>query len=505
MCGLVGMLTTGTTSDTEMKLFKGLLLVDQLRGEHATGVMKISPRKNTVEVIKRAVNAVDFLAEQEVKDFLDKDKVNLYVGHNRYATVGDKSAHENAHPFQQDHITLVHNGGVDPYAMSELEGYNDPKVVVDSHMVCMTIAKHGVKKAVEEHLSGAFALIWWDSKERTLNFIRNKDRPLWFAVTTQGAIVWASEKAFLDVFLERQGKTSGYRTKPIMMPVDELNTFKFNDNGILVGNGPEVTPMEFLEIDYPKYRGAAGRSWWESNAGSTTTSQSGNERSTVELDNAMRVNKILERSNCRLRYGSVVTADVYMVSPYQTNRIYGNVDAVDRDTKKKLVAYGVKLDEIEGVDVVRGTICNAYTSIINGAEILTIVMDKVAVSCHDPKYNKGHPISTSRGDLESARRVQQKIDEMEIEKAKEEERLKNANQKPRLRLVNQINFPLKVHGHTFQSAAEFREFVSQGCASCGLIPEAFNPKNIELTVYQGEKFTGLLEECEFICGKCAEV
>lgn len=503
MCGLVGMLTTGVTSDAEIKLFKGLLLVDQLRGEHATGVFKVDLAKNEVKTIKRAANAIDFLAEQDVKDFIEKERVNLYVGHNRYATMGDKGKHENAHPFQHEHITMVHNGGVDPYALDLLEGSNDKDVEVDSHMVCMTIAKHGAKKAVTEHLAGAFALIWWDQKERSLNFIRNSDRPLWFAVTTSGAIVWASEKAFLDVFIERSGKYTGYRTKPIMMPANELNTFEFTEGGLKKGTGPTVTPMEFVEVHYPKYNGAANRTWWESGAGnkntSTNTSQSGNGRSTAELDNIMRINKTLEQVPCRLRFGSVITADVDDFEVYKTNKEYGNLEVICRDPKVRVKAWGLKAAELEGVQVVRGTISNAYEHVINGVSVTTIVMDKVGISCHDPKYSaetSGH-LSTSPGDM------QKKADEKKIADAKEAERIRNA--KPRMSIVgNTIHYPLKVSGHTFQSAAEFREFVSKGCSFCNAIPEAYNTQNKALTVYEGSGFNGLLEDCEFICGKCSE-
>lgn len=512
MCGLVGMLTTGKTSDAEIKLFKGLLLIDQLRGEHATGVFKVDLAKNEVSTIKRAMNATDFLAQEDVKKFLDEDRVNLYVGHNRYATMGDKGKHENAHPFQHEHITMVHNGGVDAWGLDMLEGYNDKEVEVDSHMVCMTLAKHGVKEAVTNKLAGAFALIWWDQKERSLNFIRNQERPLWFAVTTAGAIVWASEKAFLDVFLERAGKASGYRVKPILMDKNEHHKFLFTEQGYKKGTGPVVEEMEFLEISYPKYSGAANKGWWESNVGKASTStisQRSNGASTEGLAEAVRINKTLTDGGSSFRYGSVVSAQIIAREPYPANPQYGSLTLQCLNTGTKLKAWGIKLNDLLGYEIVRANISNAYKSIVNGVEGLTISVEKVGVSIHDPKYNaRTTPaqVSTSHGDLESARRVQAKIDEMEIEKQKREEAERNRNQKPRLRLAQQqIHYPLKVQGHTFQSAAEFREFVSQGCSSCGEIPEAYNPKNTSLTVYTGEKFTGLLDECEFICGRCVEV
>lgn len=518
MCGLVGIFTQGYTNDKEMALFKGLLLVDQLRGEHATGVFKVSPSKNEVSVIKRATNAVDFLADEEVKEFLDKDKVNIYVGHNRYATMGDKGKHDNAHPFQADHITLVHNGGVDPFALDLLEGYTDPAVEVDSHMVALTIAKHGIEKAVKEHLSGAFALIWWDSKERTLNFIRNQDRPLWFAVTTQGAMVWASEKAFLDVFLERAGRASGYRMKPVMMEPNQHHKIEFTETGIRKGTGPVVRPMEFLEIAYPKPFGAAGADWWKDNLPSSTSqSQKANGNvvsiaasgsGSANMDNIMRVNDTLSKEGFRLRYGSLVTADVTVVDPYKNMKDFGRVEGVCRDTGKTVSAWGINLEDMEGVSVIRGNVKDCY--VINKQDMskqITIVLESVGVSCHDPKYSaeRSGPLRTSASSTPAASTSRGSAqDDAAIAAAKIVEMRKNTENNARKKVVNLVNYPLKVQGHTFIDAAAFREFVSKGCAFCNAIPTAYDARNVSLTVYEGEGFNGLIEDCEFICGKCSE-
>lgn len=223
----------------------------------------------------------------------------------------------------------------------------------------------------------------------------------------------------------------------------------------------------------------------------------------------MRVNGELEKVGCRHRHGNVISGKVVSFEPYATNKMYGNMVIECLSTKTHFRAWGVRSDAVEGVKFVRGTVSNAYGHVINGKREVTFVVDKVGISCHDPKYVPGQlpNFPTSHGDLESARRVQERIDQMErdaklIEQQKQAERDRNA--KPRLRITNSINYPLKVHGHTFQSAAEFREFVARGCACCGGIPEAYNEKNVSLTVYEGDNFNGLLDDCEFICGKCGE-
>lgn len=511
MCGVVGIMAQGLANDKEVSLFKGLLLVDQIRGEHATGVIKVNTRTNEVLTHKRAMNAVDFLAEADTKKFLDEGFSHIYIGHNRYATMGDKAKHDNAHPFQHDHITLVHNGGVDPFGLDLLEGFTDAGVDVDSHMVCMTIAKHGVKKAVTEHLSGAFALVWWDSKEKSLNFIRNVDRPLYMGITTAGALVWASEKGMLDVYLKRSGRNTGYRVEPILIPTDTLHTFKFDDTGARIGNAPTMTEMEFVELTYPKSTGVNetwwGNSYYGTSSSTSQRSESGNAVAEAAHANKTRVNNNLEKEGCRLRHGSMVTFDITTCEPYATNAEFGVVYGTCRDTQKRIQAWGIAMAAVVGVTTLRGIVTNAYGIMTNSeANKFVICVEQVGISCHDPKYssqNSGQLLTLSNRSTQTSRGN----DEAKIAAEKVIELRKNAEQKdkPRMRIVNNVHYPLKAQGHTFTTAEEFREFVAKGCATCNSIPTAYDSRNTMLTVYEGTKFNGLLDDCEFVCGKCEEI
>lgn len=527
MCGVVGMLVTGAASESELSLFKGLLLVDQIRGYHATGVAKVNTRTNTVAIYKKAMDATDFLASQEAKDFLDNDKVQIYMGHNRFATMGNKGADENAHPFQHEHITMVHNGGVDPFGLELLEGLHE--VAVDSHMVCMTIAKHGIKKAVEEHLVGAFALVWWDAKERSLNFIRNQERPLYMGITTGGALVWASEKGMLDVYLDRSSKAANsYRVAPQMLDTNKLYKFVFNEQGHRLGTMPTCVDMEFLEFEYPKQTAAASQWWGGQNDTYHGTSQSSSnvtsigsarkdaKQDTVAFDNMTRVNKCLIDQKLGIRWRSLLTVDVVRLEPYATDRKYGIVYGTCRDTQETISAWGLDMDEMRDVRVIRGNVNNAYNLKVHGEPTLTITIDCVGVSCHDPKYSaqtsgsiatntkpkpKGSSSTTSRGDVVHNG---QKVEDTKITVAKimEMRDNKKAAESKKPQGVHSVRFPLKVHGHTFQTSSEFREYVSKGCSNCNNIPTAYDSRNVDITIYQNGGMSSSLDTCEFICGAC---
>lgn len=483
MCGLVGIYSNSLLADLEVQLFKNLLLVDQIRGSHATGVIKVDVKANTAHFHKAALDAVDFLAMESTKDFLNKNKGHILIGHNRYATMGNKTDHANAHPFNQDHITLVHNGGVDSWGLDQLEGHDDKSVVVDSHMVTMTIAKHGIKKAVTEHLSGAFALVWWDSNERSLNFIRNSDRPLYLASTTGGSLVWASERGMLDVFLKREGRVSGYRLEPTTLPVNQHYKFLFDEKGARVGGtGPVVEAMSFLELAIPKSQAA-----WNDYYGINYQGAASYQRNSVGNSSGYKVDTIAERADKNLksrgiplRHGQVITADFLRSEAYEHNAAFGRVFAKERTTGREVESWGVRLADLEGVTTLGMTIENAYELTRLGKSELVIGCKGLFVSCHNPRHNSLQ--HRDIGTMSSAKAAEKKVTPIHHGRS--------------------VQFPLKTYGHTFNRSDDFVDFVSKGCSICGKIPTPYDRRNHDLVVVEGRTFGGLLDDCDFICGEC---
>ncbi|WFP47244.1 L-glutamine-D-fructose-6-phosphate-aminotransferase [Pseudomonas phage FJK] len=505
MCGLVGFCATTNASDNEIALLKSLLAVDIIRGAHATGLAKIDPVKNEVGIHKRAVDAYDFLADPETKEFLDKGRARIYMGHNRYATMGDKTDHGNAHPFQVDHITMVHNGTVDTWGLHLLDG-ND-KYNVDSNMLCATIANHGAKKTFEEKFSGAAAVVWWDSKERSLNFIRNEDRPLFMAVTTTGTIVWASEPGMLKVFLERPNAKIRLRSPIAELKAEVLVTIPFTEAGVRKGAEPQTTPVTFLDLPIPESERQTA-AWWSRYVGvsdyddysrsqgsqaGTKGSQAGSSYGTsgdAYARNTLRINNNLDAAGSTFKHRQLVTFDVVKVEAYANGSEYGTVTGIEREENLLIEAHGINVAKVHGYTVLRGSISNAY--FIGQDRDLKVTVEDLAVSCLDPKHRP------TPGETTPVLRIGTISSETK------------SHSKPRVQVGGtlgntppaNISYPLKVQGHTFNNVHVFRDFVSQGCASCGKIPTAYDQRNRHLTVYEGAKFTGSLDECEFICGEC---
>lgn len=177
MCGIWGIFPRYTSGlfQADLKEAKQMMLDTVQRGEHSTGIFMTEYRDPNapptgVKVKGGPHNIIYGPIWKDIESFLGSTAGSM-VGHGRHATRGAINA-KNAHPFQHEHITLVHNGtiwsGVD---MSKQE------VEVDSHALCVAIAERGFADALTD-IHGAYAIIAHDAKEGAIYFARNEQRPL---------------------------------------------------------------------------------------------------------------------------------------------------------------------------------------------------------------------------------------------------------------------------------------------------------------------------------------
>ena len=172
--------------------------MDSIRGYHSTGVISVSGKGNKRSILKDAVDGAHFTQTKEWANFRGHNKDSkILIGHNRWATQGEVNK-QNSHPFSFGNISGVHNGTL--HYQSNLPDYT--RFEVDSENIYWSFHKKGVEWTLER-LDGAFALVWYDSSKRTLNFARNDERPLWIAELTDGTIAWASEEGMLTWLIER--------------------------------------------------------------------------------------------------------------------------------------------------------------------------------------------------------------------------------------------------------------------------------------------------------------
>lgn len=189
MCGHVGL--AGKLEFKDEGTLKRLLLLDYFRGTDSTGVASI--RKDGPPMIaKIASHPIDFFDTKRYDKISSAYQSKAFIGHNRAATKG-KVNETNAHPYQYGHIVGAHNGTLDTESWKELNEALGYETEVDSMAIFACIEKLGIEETVKM-LRGAWALVWADLNENTLNFLRNKERPMWYAYTKNfDRLFWASE------------------------------------------------------------------------------------------------------------------------------------------------------------------------------------------------------------------------------------------------------------------------------------------------------------------------
>lgn len=198
MCGHVGI--AGNLKNDHEKTMKHLLLFDFLRGPDSTGFAAIR-ESGQPEIVKIASHPLDLFSMKRFDAALNAYQSKVFVGHNRAATRGLVNAY-NAHPYTFGNITGAHNGTLDTSCTKELEEKLGEKFEVDSMAIFAAIEKFGIDETVPM-LKGAWALVWYDREEDTVNFIRNKERPMWMAWSKDlDTLYWASEYPTIDAAIK---------------------------------------------------------------------------------------------------------------------------------------------------------------------------------------------------------------------------------------------------------------------------------------------------------------
>lgn len=343
MCGLVGM--AGALTHDHRKMFKDMLVLDTIRGQHSTGVAAIKEDGKT-GIFKRPLMPYD-LFELKQYDRVVTHDVQCLIGHNRYATQGAINV-TNAHPFEHGNIIGAHNGTL--RGQHHLPDHKDFEV--DSENLVHAINKIGMVDTLKV-THGAFALSVYDRESHTLQLVRNGERPLFYAFDKENkCMFWASEPFMIRIAARRNKVNVG---KIHDIPTLSLHTFALPTEKKLPIPHPRVRQVEEYVPKYvapyrPPAKGGAN-----SNAGKSasdfrgTRNLAGNGTGSTQpaKKNRSLLGKEITVYPMHLRtLNTVPFVECMMVGhPYDTVRLYGS----EEDRKKWLDWQGILKTKIDSV------------------------------------------------------------------------------------------------------------------------------------------------------------
>lgn len=372
MCGIV--LAGGSSLiSRDIELFEKMLICDMFRGEHSTGVMAgykpVANEPTFVRVDKAAVPGDVFVRSKMWDDLkqLTKTTESLYtkgtfittktfpkflIGHNRYATQGAIN-NVNAHPFQHGHITLCHNGTLNDQTLLP----DHKRFAVDSENVCYAVSEWGIERTIQ-NLDGAFTLLWYDDNLKTVNIIRNDERPFHLVETSTGDWFGASEEDMIMWLMTRRkyGPTVKRHFEcevGVQYVFDVSNGFKF---------------QEEIKHELPKFTykwGGYSTSYYSRSYSSydhydsSKKNVDGNRSGTGGSQKEKQDNLLAECGFPDLEIGSEVEFLVHRIEPYGIGSVNGKLLGwvANDQGYLEIQFHAFPVDQFNLNDLYTGTIC----------------------------------------------------------------------------------------------------------------------------------------------------
>jgi hypothetical protein len=179
MCGIVGAIGKSINKEIVENLFVGI----EKRGSDAAGFW--TPVLGTV---KAAVKVSNLVVATKDKFEQSVAETNVFIGHTRWATHGNKKDNNNNHPLESENWVLVHNGIIS--SAKDVIGY-PYKGGTDSENILAYVETFGLKEGLSKIGSSAAIILAPKNEGNTLY--------LWKTYSSDMAICYIKEEKTLYI------------------------------------------------------------------------------------------------------------------------------------------------------------------------------------------------------------------------------------------------------------------------------------------------------------------
>lgn len=166
-----------------------MAIAAQRRGTDASGYAVIGS-SGLIEISKKAIPAKELL--------INTDGSPIFIGHTRFATMGDPASESQAHPFlsKDKRFALTHNG-VAAFDFEKISEQIDLNAEIDSegilrYLEVVGFDRVGITKLFENWENSGFAIAILDRLNLSLTLFRNDVNPLVLARTAEDVILYGS-------------------------------------------------------------------------------------------------------------------------------------------------------------------------------------------------------------------------------------------------------------------------------------------------------------------------
>ncbi len=195
-------------------LFTQLLVLNEPRGPHATGVGWLN-RDGEHRLFKRPVPASRFVSDKAFHEVLGgvDNRATLLLGHTRWRTRGGEQVNENNHPIRAGDILGTHNGTI--YNANYLfRRFKLRRLAeVDSELLCRLAGRAGRGGPIDierfkdrlKFCRGQMAAVMASRLDPETILVLKGNKPLELRFHARHrAVLYASDAAYLDAVLDEE-------------------------------------------------------------------------------------------------------------------------------------------------------------------------------------------------------------------------------------------------------------------------------------------------------------